>query len=32
MQELRNGNLTIADIAGKFNIKEELVLQLRDLL
>jgi len=32
MQELRNGNLTIADIAGKFNIKEELVLQLRGLL
>jgi predicted transposase/invertase (TIGR01784 family) len=32
MQELRNGNLTIADIAEKFKIKEELVLQLRDLL
>jgi hypothetical protein len=32
MQALRSGNLSIADIAEKFNIKVELVLQLRDLL
>jgi predicted transposase/invertase (TIGR01784 family) len=32
MQALRSGNLSIADITEKFNIKKELVLQLRDLL
>jgi len=32
LQELRSNNLSISEIAGKFNIKEELVLQLRDLL
>ena len=32
LQELRSNNLSISEIAGKFNIKEELVLRLRDLL
>jgi predicted transposase YdaD len=32
LQELRSKNLSISEIAEKFNIKVELVLQLRDLL
>jgi hypothetical protein len=32
LQELRSNNLSISEIAEKFNIKKELVLQLRDLV